>query len=251
LVPVRPLPELVAGASDFRNILEGASMNDLRNDAWIAHLRAELPFPQPLFGVAEPPASTRELLERLAAVDVELPPLLALPEVVEGDPDWFVALAERHLPVAAWYAGMGLGPGAPEAPDRFWEMVDRVRRIARLGEGIGQGVERIRERIEQLTTANARLSSQNASITTAYFALLKLHYESLLRPLSAVEGGVEVSFEFPAAGSRAAELSPPPAPGSPTSGTVGRLLCPALIVRVRTTETERTYARGAHFRAAR
>lgn len=230
-------------------------MNDLRNDAWIAHLRAELPFPQPLYGAAEPPASTRELIERLAAVDVEVAESLArdgaaLPS--EGvEPDWFVAITERHLPVASWYVGLGLGPGAPEVPDRFWEIVDRVRRLARLGEGIGQAVERIRERVEQLTTANAKLSSQNASLTTSYFALLKLHYEALLRPLVAAEGDLEVGFDFPAPGSRCAELSPPPAPSSPTSGTVGRVLCPAVIVRLRTTDGERVFSRGAHVRAAR
>lgn len=247
----RPALDAPAIGDPYREILDGSAMNDLRNDAWIAHLRAELPFPQPLYGAVEPPGSSRELIERLAAVDLEVSEALARPAdpvTEEVDPAWFVALAERHLPVASWFVGLGLGPGAPEAPDRFWEIVDRVRRLARLGEGIGQAVERIRERVEQLTTANAKLSSQNVSVTTSYFALLKLHYEALLRPLGE---GVDVSFDFPAPGSRAAELSPPPAPGSPTSGTVGRVLCPALIVRVRTTDGERTFARGAHFRAQR
>lgn len=229
-------------------------MNDLRNDAWIAHLRAELPFPQPLYGSVEPPAGTKDLLDRLAAVDLEVGDALAREDrwpADDAEPDWFVAIAERHLPVASWYAGLGLGPGAPEVPDRFWEIVDRVRRLARLGEGIGQAVDRIRDKVEQLSTANAKLSSQNLSLTASYFALLKLHYEALLRPLGDGPEAVEVSLEFPAPGSRAAELVPPPAPGSPASGVVGRVLCPALIVRIRTTGDTRTLSRGAHFRAAR
>lgn len=253
--PERPALPARESLSIYREVLDGSAMNDLRNDAWIAHLRAELPFPQPLYGAAEPPASSKDLLDRLAAVDVEVTEALAregATRIPEGaDPDWFVAITERHLPVASWFAGLGLGPGAPEVPDRFWEIVDRVRRLARLGEGIGQAVERIRERVEQLTTANAKLSSQNVNLTTSYFALLKLHYEALLRPLAEGGGEVEVSFEFPLPGSRCAELSPPPAPGSPTNGTVGRVLCPAVIVRVRTIDGERVFSHGAHVRAAR
>lgn len=240
------------GRTEFQSALEGHDVNDLRNESWIAHLRAELPFPQPQFGAAEPPASAKELMDLLAAADIEIGELLQRPDEPDpAEPGWFIALSERHLPVAAWYAGLGLSGPAPEAPDRFWELIDRVRRLARLGDNIGQGVERIRERIELLTTANAKLSSQNASIVSSYFALLKLHYEALLRPLSELDGGVEVSFDFPAPGSRAAELTPLPAPGSPTAGTVGRVLCPALLIRVRSSEGERSYARGAHFRAAR
>lgn len=240
------------GRTEFQRALAEGGVNDLRNEAWIAHLRAELPFPQPAYGAVEPPTSARELMDRLAAVDVEVGELIAQsPSLDEDAPDWFTALAERHLPVASWYAGLGLTGAAPEAPDRFWEMIDRVRRIARLGDNIGQGVERIRERIEQLTMANAKLSSQNASIVSSYFALLKLHYEALLRRLTDREGGVEVVFEFPAPGTRAAELVPPPAPGSPTAGSVGRVLCPALIVRVSTAAGVRTFSRGAHFRATR
>jgi hypothetical protein len=52
-------------------------------------------------------------------------------------------------------------------------------------------------------------------------------------------------------GPRAAELVPPPAPGSPTAGSVGRVLCPALIVKVSTAAGVRTFSRGAHFRATR
>ncbi|MEZ4389947.1 MAG: hypothetical protein R3A48_02535 [Polyangiales bacterium] len=222
-VGASPRAPLEPGRTEFQSALGGGDVNDLRNEAWIAHLRAELPFPQPQFGAAEPPASAKELMDLLAAADVEVGELIARPVEDEGEePGWFVALAERHLPVAAWYAGVGLTGPAPEAPDRFWELIDRVRRLARLGDNIGQGVERIRERIELLTTANARLSSQNASIVSSYFALLKLHYESILRPLSDAADGVLVEFEFPAPGSRAAELSPLPAPGSPTAGTVGR-----------------------------
>lgn len=245
-------PALDDPRTEFQRALAEGGVNDLRNEAWIAHLRAELPFPQPPFGAAEPPSTARELMDRLAAVDVAVGELIAQsPSLDLDEPDWFVALAERHLPVASWYAGLGLTAAPPEAPDRFWEMIDRVRRLARLGDNIGQGVERIRERIEQLTMANAKLSSQNVSIVSSYFALLKLHYEALLRPLSDREGGVEVSFEFPPPGARAAELSPPPAPGSPTAGTVGRVLCPALVVRVQSPSGARVFSRGAHFRAAR
>lgn len=227
-------------------------MNDLRNDAWITHLRSELPFPQPRYGAAEPPGSTKELLDRLTAVDLELEDILRGDDPWSGDaaePDWFIALCERHLPVASWYAGLGLAASTSvEIPERFWDFVDRARRIPRVGEGIGQGVERLRENV---TTAFAKLSSQNLSLTTSYFSILKLHYEALLRPLGEGDEAVEVSFDFPAPGSRAAELVPPPAPGSPTHGAVGRVTCPAMIVRVRTIHGARTFARGAHFRSQR
>ena len=57
------------------------------------------------------------------------------------------------------------------------------------------------------------------------------------------------SFDFPPPGARVAELVPPPAPGSATSGAVVRVVCPAVVVRLRKDGAERVLERGAHVRS--
>lgn len=243
------VPALPPGASDpapgtrdfLRHPADDGAVNDPRAEAWIAHLRAELPFPQPLYGTAEPPATARELHERLSALDAEIAAQVARAAereaVDDPEPDWFLTLADRFLPLASWYAGVGLAAGAPEVPDRLRDLTDRARRIP----GINRALDWLAEQVEQLTR-------QNAGYQAAWFTLLKVHLEALLRPLVKDEGAVEVSFDFPAPGARVAELVPPPAPGSATSGAVARVLCPALVVKLRGREREATLQRGAHVR---
>lgn len=217
----------------------GGPVSDARADAWIAHLRAELPFPQPLYGTAEPPAHARELHERLAALEAEVAAGVARAAAAgdepEAEPDWFITLADRFLPLASWYAGVGLASGAPELPDRLRDLTDRARRIP----GINRALEWLGDQVEQLTR-------QNAGSQAAWFTLLKVHFEALLRPLAPE---VEVAFDFPPPGARVAELVPPPAPGSATSGAVVRVVCPAVLLRLRRDGVERVFARGAHVRA--
>ena len=69
----RPLPAGVRdpapGSRDFlRHPGDDALVNDPRADAWLAHLRASLPFPQPVYGTAEPPSTPREVHERMRAL---------------------------------------------------------------------------------------------------------------------------------------------------------------------------------------
>ena len=235
------------GSAEFLDFLRGeAVVNDPRSDTWIAHLRAELPFPQPLYGAAEPPANVRELTERLTALDREIASQIehALTDEVAGasEPDWFITLADRFLPLASWYAGVGLDSSAPELPERLRDLAERARRVP----GINRALDWLVDQVELLTR-------QNASFQGAYFALLKVHFEALVRPLTKSPDGVaEVTFEFPSPGARVAELVPPPAPGSATSGTVTRVLCPAVSVKLaRAGEDgvrELAWSRGAHVR---
>lgn len=243
-------PKLAAGERDpepgtrafLRHPKDDLAVNDPRNDAWIAHLRAELPFPQPLYGAVEPPATAREVHEQMSALDAEIAEQVAraveraLP-LGEFDPDWFLTLSDRFLPLAAWYAGVGLPSGANELPERLRDLTDRARRIP----GINRALEWLAEQVQQLTR-------QNAGYQAAWFTLLKVHLEAMLRPLSPGIGGVEVSFDFPPPGARVADLAPPPAPGGPTSGLVVRVLCPALTIRLRGDGRDVTLQRGAHVR---
>jgi hypothetical protein len=229
------------GTPTFLGFGEDVTVNDPRTDSWIANLRAELPFPQPLYGTAEPPANAKELYERLHALDAEVAAGVARAAETGGgleptaeEPDWFLALADRFLPLASWYVGVGLMAGAPEIPERLRDLTDRARRIP----GVNRALEWIAEQIEQLTR-------QNAGYQAAYFMVLKVHFEALLRSIAPE---VEVSFDFPPPGARVAELVPPPAPGSATSGTVARVLCPAVVVRLRKDGVERVLERGAHVR---
>ncbi|MFO0607879.1 MAG: hypothetical protein U0324_32245 [Polyangiales bacterium] len=230
------------GTRDYLGFSREAVVNDPRADSWIANLRAELPFPQPLYGTAEPPANAKELHERLGALEAEVAAGVARAvaagdgmEAGELEPDWFLALADRFLPLASWYAGVGLATGAPELPERLRDLTDKARRIP----GINRALEWLGDQVEQLTR-------QNAGYQAAWFTLLKVHFEALLRPIAPE---VEVSFDFPPPGARVAELVPPPAPGSATSGAVVRVVCPAVVVRLRKDGAERVLERGAHVRS--
>jgi hypothetical protein len=233
-----PLPE--PGTRDFlRHANDDAAMSDPRADAWIAHLRATLPFPQPAYGAVELPATPREVQERMSALDVEVAAQVAQATFnSEGEPDWFLTLADRFTPLASWYAGVGVDAGAPELPDRLRELTDRARRIP----GINRALEWLADQVEQLTR-------HNAGAQAAWFMLLKVHFEAMLKPLVGPEGSVEVSFEFPAPGARVADLVPPPAPGSATSGSVARVLAPAVILKLRSGPHEHVLQRGAHVRS--
>lgn len=231
--------------------------NDLRDDAWIQHLRSELPFPQPAFGAAEPPADLHELLDRFTQLDLSLREAVSRAATSrEGDggdasdesgvsrgsddePDWFALVADRFLPLAAWYVGLGLVQAGPEVPERLRELADRARRVP--VPGLHRTLDWLRDKIDHL-------SSQNSNLQAAHVVLWKVHIESLLRPLAGDDpAGVEVSFDVPAHGARIAEMVPPPAAGSPTSGTVARVLCPSITVRVGAQGP--TYTRGAQVRA--
>ena len=230
------------GTREFLRHPKDDAVSDPRADSWIANLRAELPYPQPLYGSADPPADAKEFHDRLSAIEAEIAAGVAR-AVEAGDgmvagelePDWFLALADRFLPLAAWYAGVGLASGAPELPDKLRDLTDRARRIP----GINRALEWLGEQVEQLTR-------QNAGYQAAWFTLLKVHFEALLRPIAPE---VEVSFDFPPPGARVAELVPPPAPGSATSGAVVRVVCPAVVVRLRKEGEERVLERGAHVRS--
>jgi hypothetical protein len=156
----------------------------------------------------------------------------------DHEPDWFQTLADRLVPLAAWYAGVGDDATSPEQPERLRDLTDRIRRIP----GVNRALEWLTEQIEALTR-------HNAGAHAAWFTLLKVHVEALLRPLVAEHGVAEVSFEFPAPGARIADLVPPPAPGSATAGSVARVLCPAITIRLRDPSGERVFQRGAHVRA--
>ncbi len=233
-----PLP--APGTRDFlRHPHDDDAVSDPRADAWIAHLRATLPFPQPAYGAVELPATPREVQERMSALDAEVAAQVAQASLdIEGEPDWFLTLADRFTPLASWYAGVGVDAGAPELPDRLRDLTDRARRIP----GINRALEWLAEQVEQLTR-------HNAGAQAAWFMLLKVHFEAMLQPLVGPEGCVEVSFDFPAPGARVADLVPPPAPGSATSGSVARVLAPALILKLRSGSHEHVLQRGAHVRS--
>src|SRR5688572_5635627 len=74
---VRALPpgerDPAPGTRDFlRHPSDGDDVSDPRADAWIAGLRAALPFPQPAYGSVEAPATPREVHERMSALDAEI-----------------------------------------------------------------------------------------------------------------------------------------------------------------------------------
>ncbi len=234
-----PLP----GSRDFlRHPSDDTDVNDPRADAWLAHLRASIPFPQPLYGSVDAPSSPREVHERMAALDAEVASQIAAAAKREDrdelEPDWFQTLADRLVPLAAWYAGVGDDAASPEQPERLRDLTDRIRRIP----GVNRALEWLTEQIEALTR-------NNAGARAAWFVLLKVHVEALLRPLLSEGGAAEVTFEFPAPGARIADLIPPPAPGSATAGAVVRVLCPAITVRLRDGAGERVFQRGDHVRA--
>ncbi len=243
-VPALPSPRddlPAAGTTDFLGaVLWGGAVSDARTDAWLRQVRAELPFPQPRYGAAVAPSSARDLVDQMTALDAEVRAAASrAPRPAGGmEPDWFVLFADRFLPLAAWFAGVGMAE-AVAPPDWLRELAQRVRRVP----GAGRTLDWLDERI-------ARLSEHNAGTLTAYFALLKLHLEASLDASQGAEGA-EVLFDFPASGARIADLDPPPPPGSPTSGVVARVLCPAVTVRFPATENGPAVvlARGAHVRA--
>ncbi len=228
------------GTLDFLRVPDDdAPVSDPRADAWLAHLRATLPFPQPAYGAVELPATPREVQERMSALDAEIAAQIAHARFdTDGEPDWFLTLADRFTPLASWYAGVGVDAGAPELPDRLRDLTDRARRIP----GINRALEWLADQVEQLTR-------HNAGAQAAWFMLLKVHFEAMLRPLVGPDGSVEVTFDFPTPGARVADLVPPPAPGSATSGNVARVLAPALILRLRRETGEHVFHRGAHVRS--
>lgn len=228
-------------------------MNDAPSELWLQHLRAELPFAPSGFAEVQPPANVRELTERLGEAFDALG--LAVARACQGaaledgaEPDWFVVLADRVLPLAAWMMGVG-APSAAEMPEGLREFAERARRVP----GVGQALRLLgdlQKQLEQAFVQNERLRKQIVEAQAGYFLLLKVQVESRLAPLAGEGGAVSVRFDFPAAGQRVAELVPPPAPGSPTSGVVGRVLVPALTVSLQRGEAPpEVYRRGAHLRA--
>jgi len=227
-----------------------AAMSDGPTELWLARLRAEVPFPQPAYGVVEAPGSVREVQARMRDATADVLAGVARAHagtaLDDGDePDWFVALADRLVPTAAWLVGVGATSGM-EVPDKVRELAERAQKVTMLKTVLGNLGELVTN-IPQLFEQNTQ---QLAQTQGSYFLLLRAHLEAVLAPLAGEGGTVEVRFDTPSLGQRVAELVPPPVPGSPTGGTVGRVLCPAVRVRiVPTGDAEpRSYARGAHVR---
>ncbi len=227
-----------------------AAMSDGPTELWLARLRAEVPFPQPAYGAVEAPGSVREVQARIREATAEVLAGVARARagavLEDGDePDWFVALADRLVPTAAWLVGVG-ATGGMEVPEKIREVAERVQKVPMLKGVLGNLGELVAS-VPQLFEQNTQ---QLAQTQGSYFLLLRAHLEAVLGPLAGEGGTVEVRFDVPALGQRVAELVPPPVPGSPTGGTVGRVLCPAVRVRVVPGgEGEPvSYARGAHVR---
>lgn len=224
-----------------------ADVSELRAMAWVEYLRAELPFPQPAFGSAEAPATPQELRERLVRAEGEVIDAIARAagsEATDDEPDWFVAFADRYLPLACWSVGFGLAStGRVELPDMLRRAEGGLRGLMKRPpfDALGDIVERLREQVE-------RLGRQNADLEAAHLVLWRVHLETLLRPLSPASPAV-VEFDLPVMGARVSELVPAPAPGSSTSGAVGRVLAPSVTVKLATAGGERRYARGALVRS--
>lgn len=224
-----------------------ADVSELQAMAWIDYLRAELPFPQPVFGSAEAPASPQELRERLSHTELEILDALALgsPETLtDEEPDWFVAFADRYLPLACWSVGFGLGSTSRvELPEFLRRAEGGLRGLLNRPpfDSLVDLVERLREQVENL-------GRHNADAETAHLTLWRVHFEALLRGLSPAAPPI-VEFALPSPGAKIAELVPAPAPGSSTSGPVVRVLAPSVTVRVFTHSGERRYARGALVRS--
>jgi len=227
-----------------------AAMSDTPTELWLARLRAEVPFPQPAYGGAEAPANVREMQARLRDATAEV--LAAVARTTAGqslddsdEPDWFAALADRLVPAASWLVGVGV-EGAAEVPEKIREVAERVQKVPMLKGVLGNLGELVASFPQLFEQNTQRLAQTQAS----YFLLVRAHLEAVLAPLAGEGGMVEVRFEFPSLGQRVAELVPPPEPGSPTGGTVGRVLCPAVRVRLVGADggEARVYARGAHVR---
>ncbi len=202
---------------------------------WIRQLHAEVPFAATVYGSAEPPANAADLAERLAAAYRTLDETVALAAVSPsspslGDPEWFVALADHLLPLLCWSVGLGAGTAAHDAPKRV-TLVDRAKRLqqslSHLTEGrAGDPADAARDTPEPFDGRSVML--QHAAML-GWRAQLAATLHPLVDP---AHGAVRVSFELPTPGMRVADLAPPPVAGSPTHGTIARVLVPAVRVRL-------------------
>ncbi|MBI5518299.1 MAG: hypothetical protein HY909_31295 [Deltaproteobacteria bacterium] len=240
-------PSLPAGAAvpGSRSFLQGLyAMSASQLDGWLRVLRAELPFPQPRFGAAEAPPSAEDFLERLGSAGEEVRQALgrAPPGEPTGDPEpeWFLCLADRLLPLACWGSGLGLPDDGGAAPDLLRELKGLRKDFEKNLKGLVRALPATGARSAPAAPEPAPPRTQGTGLQAAYLGLLKVHLEALLVPL-----GATVTLEVPALGARVAELVPPPAPGSPTSGVVGRVLCPSVSVRL---PGGLVLSRGAHVR---
>ncbi len=217
---------------------DGATVSDLKLFGWLKHLQSEVPFPQPSYGRVEPPGTPAELIERLAEGHRTLEEAIALaasrerPSDADIEPEWFVVLADQLVPLMCWYVGLGLPPTAVAVPQGLIDLVHRAKKLplslSHLFDGrVGDSIESFREQLE-------RSKSRHAEMQAANLVIWQVNLEAVLRPLVERErGSVTVAFEFPAPGARIADLVPPPAAGSPTHGTVTRVLVPALVLTLR------------------
>lgn len=235
--PMAPTPE--PGTLDFVGLdAGGAAVSDLKLFGWLKHLHAEVPFPQPSYGRVEPPATPAELIERLTECHRALDEAIALavsrerPTDVDVEPEWFVVLADQLVPLMCWYVGLGLPPTAVAIPQGLIDLVHRAKKLPMgfshfLDGRVGDSIEGFREQLE-------RSKSRHAEMQAANLVIWQVQLEAMLRPLVDPEAGsVAVAFEFPPPGARIADLVPPPAVGSPTHGTVTRVLVPAVLVTLR------------------
>lgn len=246
-LPPGPRPAPDPGGGAFVRELLGAAMTTADTDAWLDHLRADLPFPQPPFGATEPPKDTAEITTRLSALDAEIRAAVERGEgaalSTEAEPDWFVTLADHFLPLAAWYAGVGLTPAEPPANplERLRDLVNDTMKIDLVRRHLQNALDSLKEPILRLTQKADGLARHNAGMQAAYFALLQVHFEAVLRVLAGGDGA-SVGFGFPEPGARVADLVPPPV--GATSGVVARVLCPSVTVKL----PHAAWSRGAHVR---
>jgi hypothetical protein len=235
--PMEPAPE--PGSLGFVGLDGGgAAVSDLKLFGWLKHLQTEVPYPQPSYGRVEPPATPAELVERLADGHRALEEAIALavsrerPTDLDIEPEWFVVLADQLVPLMCWYVGLGLPPSSVAVPQGLIDLVHRAKKLpmgfSHLFDGrVGDSIEGFREQLE-------RSKSRHAEMQAANLVIWQVQLEALLRPLvDAERGSVSVGFEFPPPGARIADLVPPPAAGSPTHGTVARVLVPAVLVNLR------------------
>lgn len=241
-----------------------AVVKDAQVDAWVALLRAEGVFPPSRFGAVDAPHSAQEYAERFAAIEAQVSESIARAALSEPagetletseEPEWFLLVADRLVPLGQWFAGVGLPSGSDGADvlQRAEREVQKVMDNPTAQKALASTKSLVERWIPHKTPSpserppprhaapTAPMPRGVATATAAHVWQLKMHTELLLRAV-----GAEVSFEFPSVGARVAELSPPPAHGSPTSGVVGRVLCSAVVVTVNGGAV--SYRRGAHVR---
>ena len=243
-IPLLPEPTVMApspepGTLGFVGLdAGGAAVSDLKLFGWLKHLQAEVPYPQPAYGRVEAPSTPAELVERLTEGHRALKEAIALaasrerPSESDIEPEWFVVLADQLVPLMCWYVGLGLPPTAVAIPQGLIDLVHRAKKLpmnlSHLFDGrVGESIDGFREQLE-------RSKSRHAEMQAANLVLWQVQLEAVLRPLVDPErGSVSVTFEFPPPGARVADLVPPPAAGSPTHGTVSRVLVPSVLVTLR------------------